>query len=52
MVVTQTKIQDVLNVEDMKFWKFPPWIVELAENHKSNWIPDSKGGEPNHKTKE
>lgn len=23
-------------------------FVEMLENHKSNWIPDSKGGEPNH----
>lgn len=22
-------------------------IREAIENHKSNWIPDSKGGEPN-----
>lgn len=27
---------------------FPVWIIELAENHKSNWEPNSKGGEPNH----
>lgn len=25
-----------------------PAIREAIENHKSNWIPDSKGGEPNH----
>ena len=24
-----------------------PAIREAIENHKSNWIPDSKGGEPN-----
>lgn len=29
-----------------------PAIREAIENHYSNWIPDSKGGEPNHKTKE
>ena len=22
-------------------------VCEMLENHKSNWIPDSKGGEPN-----
>lgn len=22
-------------------------VVEMLENHKSNWIPNSKGGEPN-----
>ena len=26
-----------------------PAIREAIENHKSNWIPDSKGGEPNYK---
>lgn len=24
-----------------------PAIRDAIENHKSNWIPDSKGGEPN-----
>ena len=24
-------------------------VVEMLENHKSNWIPDSKGVEPNHR---
>lgn len=24
-------------------------FLEMIENHKSNWIPNSKGGEPNHK---
>ena len=24
-------------------------ILELIENNKSHWIPDSKGGEPNHR---
>ena len=24
-----------------------PAIRESIENHKSNWVPDSKGGEPN-----
>ena len=24
-------------------------IREAIENHKSNWIPNSKGGEPNHR---
>mgnify|MGYP003484609631 CR=1 FL=1 len=23
-------------------------VVEMLENHKFNWIADSKGGEPNH----
>lgn len=26
----------------------PTWLRELAEDHKSNWQPNSKGGEPNH----
>lgn len=25
-----------------------PAVREAMENHKSNWIADSKGGEPNH----
>ena len=24
-------------------------VCEMLESHKSNWIPDSKGGEPNHR---
>lgn len=24
-------------------------VCEMLENHKSNWIADSKGGEPNHR---
>lgn len=24
-------------------------VCEMLENHKSNWMPDSKGGEPNHR---
>lgn len=24
-------------------------VCEMLENHKSRWIPNSKGGEPNHK---
>lgn len=24
-------------------------VIEMLENHKSNWIPNSKGGEPNHR---
>lgn len=42
------KIQDILRSgADMYSYDFPQWLVELCENHKSNWIPDSKGGEPN-----
>lgn len=42
------KIQDILrSVDDMSSYDFPKWLVELCENHKSNWVPDSKGGEPN-----
>lgn len=26
-----------------------PAVREAIENHKSKWIPDSKGGEPNHR---
>ena len=28
-----------------EYW--PDWIRELGQNHKSTWIADSKGGEPN-----
>lgn len=42
------KIQDVMRSgADMSSYDFPKWLVELCENHKSSWIPDSKGGEPN-----
>ena len=26
-----------------------PAVKEAIENHKSNWIADTKGGEPNHR---
>ena len=43
------KIQDVLkNDATMVNYDFPKWLVELCENHKSRWEPNSKGGEPNH----
>jgi hypothetical protein len=34
-----------------RFEKFinQPAIKEAVENHKSNWVANSKGGEPNHK---
>lgn len=42
------KIQDVMRSGAVMYsHDFPTWLVELCENHKSNWIPDSKGGEPN-----
>lgn len=42
------KIQDILKSgADMYSYNFPQWLVELCENHKSSWIPNSKGGEPN-----
>lgn len=25
-----------------------PWMRDAEDSHKSNWHPDSKGGEPNH----
>ena len=31
-----------------KFMKQPA-IKEAIENHKSNWVANSKGGEPNHR---
>lgn len=32
-----------------RIWKLEmhPAIREAIENHKSNWIPGSRGGEPN-----
>lgn len=27
---------------------FPKELEELIKSHKSHWIADSKGGEPNH----
>lgn len=29
--------------------RFPTWLRELCENHKSTWEADSRGGEPNHR---
>jgi hypothetical protein len=25
-----------------------PWMRDAEASHKSNWLADSKGGEPNH----
>lgn len=42
------RIQDVMRSRAAMYsYDFPKWLVELCENHKSSWIPDSKGGEPN-----
>lgn len=30
------------------YLKKQKWFLELIENRKENWIPNSKGGEPNH----
>ena len=27
--------------------EIPVWFKELIESQKCNWVPDSKGGEPN-----
>lgn len=29
--------------------RFPTWLRELCEDHKSTWEADSRGGEPNHR---
>lgn len=29
--------------------RFPAWLRELCEDHKSTWEADSRGGEPNHR---
>lgn len=34
---------------DIELYINQPAIREAIENHKSNWMPDSKGGEPNHR---
>lgn len=33
--------------QDIERFISRPAVREAIENHKSNWIPDSKGGEPN-----
>ena len=34
---------------DIERYLMCPGLHEAIENHKSNWIPNSKGGEPNHR---
>lgn len=34
---------------DIELYINQPAIREAIENHKSNWIPNSKGGEPNNR---
>lgn len=52
--VRPTTMKDITSPITSRLDEFinQPAIREAIENHKSNWIPDSKGGEPNHKTKE
>lgn len=33
--------------KDIERYLMCPGLREAIENHKSNWIPNSKGGEPN-----
>lgn len=48
MNVHVTRIQDVMRSGDVMYrHDFPKWLVELCENNKSSWEPNSKGGEPN-----
>ena len=35
--------------KDIDRYLMHPGLREAIENHKSNWIPNSKGGEPNHR---
>lgn len=35
--------------KDIENYLLRPGLLDAIENHKSNWIPNSKGGEPNHK---
>ena len=33
--------------QDIERYLMSPGFRDALENHKSNWIPNSKGGEPN-----
>lgn len=33
--------------KDIERYLMRPGLRDALENHKSNWIPNSKGGEPN-----
>lgn len=41
--------QEVITLEEALCFIKQPAIREAIENHKSNWVANSKGGEPNHK---
>ncbi len=46
---TFTRLDQFRGLEEA-FEKFTrqPAVREAIENHKSNWVANSKGGEPNH----
>jgi len=43
---TSVELVEVMK-RDIERFISQPSVREAIENHKSNWIPDSKGGEPN-----
>ena len=50
MSVKKVSIYDFMESDNFKnavTRTFPKELEELIKDHKSNWIPDSKGGEPN-----
>lgn len=50
MSIKKVSINDFMESDNFKYAvkrTFPKELEELIENHKSRWIPDSKGGEPN-----
>lgn len=44
------RIKDVLNGNFPS--EMPSWFKDLFEGRKCNWVPDSKGGEPNCKSED
>ena len=42
-----TKDETAVMRRDIERFISQPAVREAIENHKSNWVPNSKGGEPN-----
>ena len=42
----RVKIKGLLDGEELPK-ELPNWFKDFLEGRKCNWIPDSKGGEPN-----
>ncbi len=45
-------LKEFFAAKDLSNKYLPPCLLDLLNDHKSNWKADSAGGEPNHRPEE